>query len=177
MINRPYWRHIGYSWTHDCTTRPSPPRPHRDHRAGPARGDHVLCGRLGVRVDVQPGSPPGRHRRLDNSDVGGHHVALYVDDLDAAVKYLRDQGVRVLGEPSASKGPSLGQRWVYFLSPWGDAVRAGPLPRRQSVRPRIRPNPRRVTARLRGQSARCPRFISWWRVDRRAAFPSPRVPP
>ena len=54
-----------------------------------------------------------------NSDVGGHHVALYVDDLDAAVAYLRDQGVEVLGEPTASKGPAEGNRWVYFLSPWG----------------------------------------------------------
>jgi catechol 2,3-dioxygenase-like lactoylglutathione lyase family enzyme len=55
-----------------------------------------------------------------NSDVGGHHVALYVDDLDAAVAYLRRQpDVRVLGEPTASKGPHLGQRWIYFLSPWG----------------------------------------------------------
>jgi catechol 2,3-dioxygenase-like lactoylglutathione lyase family enzyme len=54
-----------------------------------------------------------------NSDIGGHHVALYVDDLDAAVAYLHNTGVRVLGEPTASKGPSEGQRWVYFLSPWG----------------------------------------------------------
>jgi catechol 2,3-dioxygenase-like lactoylglutathione lyase family enzyme len=54
-----------------------------------------------------------------NSDVGGHHVALYVDDLDAAVAYLREQGVQVLGEPTASSGAHEGQRWVYFLSPWG----------------------------------------------------------
>lgn len=54
-----------------------------------------------------------------NSDLGGHHVALYVDDLDAAVTYLRRCGVTVLGEPTASSGPSQGQRWVYFLSPWG----------------------------------------------------------
>ena len=54
-----------------------------------------------------------------NSDVGGHHLALYVDDLDAAVAYLRNLGVTVLGEPTASSGPSLGQRWVYFLAPWG----------------------------------------------------------
>ena len=61
-------------------------------------------------------------RNLDpprNSDVGGHHVALYVDDLDAAVQHLHEHGVRVLGEPTASSGPHLGQRWVYFLSPWG----------------------------------------------------------
>ena len=54
-----------------------------------------------------------------NSDVGGHHVALYVDDLDAAVAYLREHGVQVLGEPTASKGPAEGNRWVYFLAPWG----------------------------------------------------------
>lgn len=54
-----------------------------------------------------------------NSDIGGHHIALYVDDLDNAVKYLHDNGVTVLGDPTASKGPSEGQRWVYFLSPWG----------------------------------------------------------
>jgi catechol 2,3-dioxygenase-like lactoylglutathione lyase family enzyme len=54
-----------------------------------------------------------------NSDIGGHHVALYVDDLDPAVDYLRERGVTVLGEPTASRGASEGQRWVYFLAPWG----------------------------------------------------------
>lgn len=54
-----------------------------------------------------------------NSDVGGHHLAFYVDDLDVAVQHLRDHGVRVMGEPTASSGPSAGQRWVYFTSPWG----------------------------------------------------------
>lgn len=54
-----------------------------------------------------------------NSDIGGHHVALYVDDLDRAVAYLRERGVRVLGHPTASTGPHKGQRWVYFLAPWG----------------------------------------------------------
>jgi glyoxylase I family protein len=54
-----------------------------------------------------------------NSDIGGHHVALYVEDLDAAITYLESKGVKILGEPTVSKGPSLGQRWVYFVSPWG----------------------------------------------------------
>jgi glyoxylase I family protein len=54
-----------------------------------------------------------------NSDIGGHHVALYVDDLDAAVAYLKSRGVTVMGDPTASSGPSEGQRWVYFLAPWG----------------------------------------------------------
>jgi catechol 2,3-dioxygenase-like lactoylglutathione lyase family enzyme len=54
-----------------------------------------------------------------NSDVGGHHVAFYVDDMDAAVDYLKSKGIRVLSTPTASSGASLGQHWVYFLSPWG----------------------------------------------------------
>ena len=54
-----------------------------------------------------------------NSDIGGHHVCLYVDDLDGAVAYLRRQGVTVLGEPTVSTGATEGQRWVYFLAPWG----------------------------------------------------------
>jgi catechol 2,3-dioxygenase-like lactoylglutathione lyase family enzyme len=54
-----------------------------------------------------------------NSDIGGHHLAIYVHDLDAAVAYLRDQGVDVMGEPTASTRHSAGQRWVYFRAPWG----------------------------------------------------------
>jgi catechol 2,3-dioxygenase-like lactoylglutathione lyase family enzyme len=54
-----------------------------------------------------------------NSDIGGHHLALYVDDLDAAVAHLREHGVEVMGRPVASAGASAGQTWVYFRSPWG----------------------------------------------------------
>lgn len=54
-----------------------------------------------------------------NSDIGGHHLALYVEDLDAAVEHLRSCGVTVMGEPTVSSGAHLGQRWVYFLAPWG----------------------------------------------------------
>lgn len=64
-------------------------------------------------------SPDQRRAVPRNSDVGGHHVALYVDDLDAAVRYLKDRGVRVFAGPTASKGPAEGNRWIYFLSPWG----------------------------------------------------------
>jgi glyoxylase I family protein len=61
----------------------------------------------------------GQRAQPRNSDLGGHHLAFYVDDLDAAVAHLRSHGIRLLGEPTASKNASEGQRWVYFLSPWG----------------------------------------------------------
>lgn len=55
-----------------------------------------------------------------NSDIGGHHLAFYVDDFDAAAAYLREKGVRLLGEPTVRTiGPNGGQTWIYFLSPWG----------------------------------------------------------
>lgn len=54
-----------------------------------------------------------------NSDIGGHHLAIYVHDLDAALDHLRAHGVEVMGEPTVSTSHSTGQRWVYFRSPWG----------------------------------------------------------
>ena len=55
-----------------------------------------------------------------NSDVGGHHLAFYVDDFDAAVAYLAAKGVQLLGKPTVrTTGPNAGQTWIYFLSPWG----------------------------------------------------------
>ncbi len=55
-----------------------------------------------------------------NSDIGGHHLALYVDDMDLAVADLQARGLAVLGQPkTVTDGPSAGLSWVYFLSPWG----------------------------------------------------------
>ena len=64
---------------------------------------------------------PDQSTRLPkNSDVGGHHLAFYVDDFDRALDYLKGCGLRILGEPTVrTDGPSGGQTWVYFLTPWG----------------------------------------------------------
>ncbi len=77
------------------------------------------CGDQAVFEVFAYESPNRRTDQPRNSDVGGHHIALYVEDLDTAVEYLRAQGVTVLGDPTTSKGASEGQRWVYFLAPWG----------------------------------------------------------
>jgi catechol 2,3-dioxygenase-like lactoylglutathione lyase family enzyme len=77
------------------------------------------CGGRAVFEVFEYSAPDQNPAQPRNSDIGGHHVAFYVDDLDEAVAYLRDQGVTVLGDPTASTGPSEGQRWVYFLTPWG----------------------------------------------------------
>jgi catechol 2,3-dioxygenase-like lactoylglutathione lyase family enzyme len=65
-------------------------------------------------------SPTQSRTQPRNSDVGGHHLAFYVDDFESALGYLREQGLRILGDPVVrTDGPSAGQTWVYFLSPWG----------------------------------------------------------
>lgn len=66
-------------------------------------------------------APDQRRTGPPNSDVGGHHLAFYVDEMEAALAHLRHHGVRILGEPKPSRvgGPAEGQSWVYFLSPWG----------------------------------------------------------
>ncbi|WP_275393425.1 VOC family protein [Novacetimonas hansenii] len=47
-------------------------------------------------------------------------MAFYVDDFDAALTHLKLHGVRLLGKPTyRNTGPSAGQTWVYFLTPWG----------------------------------------------------------
>ncbi|WP_410650383.1 VOC family protein [Amycolatopsis sp. cmx-4-54] len=85
---------------------------------------HIAMLRLGPTMNVElfEYDTPGQNRALPrNSDHGGHHLAFYVDDVDAAADYLRrQQGVRMLGEPETiEQGPIAGSRWVYFLTPWG----------------------------------------------------------
>lgn len=65
----------------------------------------------------EPFNPPAPQPL--NSDIGGHHLAFYVDDFDKAYEYLKEKGVRFLSEPTLSSKASEGQKWVYFFSPWG----------------------------------------------------------
>ena len=59
-----------------------------------------------------------------NSDVGGNHIAFYVDDMDEAVSYLETiEGVTLLGTPTPVAGqPNGGEVFFYFLSPWGSSM-------------------------------------------------------
>ena len=90
-------------------------------------------------------APSAATRRPRNSDIGGHHLALRVDDVDRAAAYLRGQpGVEVLDEPqTVVTGPIAGDRWVYFVSPFGLAMEVlnlpdGSLPYEQRTRVRRR---------------------------------------
>lgn len=81
--------------------------------------------RLGPVTNVElreAGFPFRDHRVPRNSDIGGHHLAFYVEDVDAAASFLNaTTGARVLGTPQTvdEGGPIDGDRWVYFQGPLG----------------------------------------------------------
>ncbi len=90
-----------------------------DARAVMQRLHFYRCGAQAIFEVFQYSAPDQADVPPRNSDVGGHHVAFYVDDLDVALEHLHAHGVEVLGAPTSSTGPSEGQRWVYFRAPWG----------------------------------------------------------
>lgn len=80
----------------------------------------LRCG-MGSNIELFQYSAPDQKQAIPkNSDIGGHHLAFYVDDIEAAVRYLKDCGVTVLAGPlPVTEGPAAGQTINYFLAPWG----------------------------------------------------------
>lgn len=70
---------------------------------------------------LQYSSPNQRVEVPRTSDLGGHHLALYVDDLALAAEHLRAHSVRVLGEPMPLPGPESGPGNVFIFAKtsWG----------------------------------------------------------
>ena len=113
--------------------------------------EHAVL-RLGpvTTVELRAAAPDRAGRALPlNSDVGGHHLAFYVEDVDKAADFLCDTpGARVLGTPQTvdEGGPIDGDRWVYFQGPWGFQFEALTLPEHL-------PYERHTTARRFGPAA------------------------
>ena len=88
----------------------------------------VRCG-YGSNIELfQYSSPDQKTVTPKNSDVGGYHIAFYVDDIKAAKDYLDSKGVKTFCGPfPVNEGPAAGQSIVYFLAPkWrSSAIRKG----------------------------------------------------
>lgn len=69
---------------------------------------------------VQYDKPADRGRTMPrNCDLGGHHVALLVDDVDATAAWLKQRGCKVLETIAMDSGPLAGKKNVYVSDPWG----------------------------------------------------------
>lgn len=80
----------------------------------------VRCG-TGSNIELfQYKSPDQKIVMPKNSDIGGYHIAFYVDDIQAAAAYLKSKNVTTMAGPLPVKeGPAAGQSILYFLAPWG----------------------------------------------------------
>lgn len=90
----------------------------------------LRCG-FGSNIELfQYTAPDQKTVTARNSDIGGHHIAFYVDDIDAAAKYLTDKGLKVnMGPIPVSEGPAAGQSILYFSAPWGLQLEAISFPK------------------------------------------------
>jgi catechol 2,3-dioxygenase-like lactoylglutathione lyase family enzyme len=80
----------------------------------------IRCG-YGSNIELfQYSSPDQRDMTPKNSDIGGYHIAFYVDDIKAAKTYLDAKGIKTFYGPfTVEQGPAAGQGIFYFLAPWG----------------------------------------------------------
>jgi catechol 2,3-dioxygenase-like lactoylglutathione lyase family enzyme len=68
--------------------------------------------------------PSDRNQRPPrNCDIGGHHIAFKVDDLEVAKAYLAHHGCRVMDGPIVlDQGPCATTRVNYVLDPFGNQL-------------------------------------------------------
>jgi catechol 2,3-dioxygenase-like lactoylglutathione lyase family enzyme len=80
----------------------------------------VRCG-YGSNIELfQYTAPDQKDLTPKNSDIGGFHIAFYVDDVAAAKAYLEAKGVKTrMGPIPVTEGPAGGQTILYFQAPWG----------------------------------------------------------
>jgi len=80
----------------------------------------VRCGN-GSNIELfDYSSPDQRDAMPRNSDIGGHHLAFYFDDIAVAKAYFDANGIRtLLGPVPVDQGPAAGQTILYFFAPWG----------------------------------------------------------
>jgi catechol 2,3-dioxygenase-like lactoylglutathione lyase family enzyme len=90
----------------------------------------VRCG-MGSNIELfSYQSPDQKVVQPKNSDIGGYHIAFYVDDIKAAADYLHAKGVKTMMEPiPITEGPAAGQAIVYFNAPWGLQLEAISYPK------------------------------------------------
>ncbi|MBN9221524.1 MAG: VOC family protein [Mesorhizobium sp.] len=80
----------------------------------------VRCG-YGSNIELfKYTAPDQKDLTPKNSDIGGFHIAFYVDDVAAAKAYLDGKGVKTrMGPLPVKEGPAGGQTILYFQAPWG----------------------------------------------------------
>lgn len=61
-------------------------------------------------------TPDGTRDHPHQDDAGATHVALKAKDIDRSIAVLKAHGLTILNDPITNPD---GNRWFYFLTPWG----------------------------------------------------------
>ncbi|MFE5095048.1 VOC family protein [Streptomyces sp. NPDC056638] len=149
-------RAFGAEVLYDTLRRQDHPQggPDVERRLGVPAGTQQLA----IRMLALPGDGPGielfefqgprREPPVLPCDFGWQHVALYADDLDAAVQDCVAAGASLLAEAQPLPGPEAGERnrFAYLRTPWGSTLvlltYPDPQPwERTAPRRRVRPAP------------------------------------
>ena len=77
--------------------------------------------RLGPALTLELYAIPYQDQRAMNRhhDLGAPHIAFRVTDIEAAIAYLKAEGLTVFSGPTEESGDLEGVRWVHFETPWG----------------------------------------------------------
>ncbi|MGI4865128.1 MAG: nuclear transport factor 2 family protein [Janthinobacterium lividum] len=71
----------------------------------------------------------GSQQQPGGDDIGATHISFYTSDIKASVAYMRDKGVKFLGELLLmTSGATAGETWVYFETPWGSKMELNSYP-------------------------------------------------
>ena len=90
----------------------------------------VRCG-MGSNIELfSYQSPDQKVVQPKNSDIGGYHIAFYVDDIKAAADYLHAKGVKtMMGPIPITEGPAAGRRSSISMRPGASSWRRSPIRR------------------------------------------------
>ncbi|MFF4096260.1 VOC family protein [Streptomyces sp. NPDC001834] len=154
-------RAFGAVVLYDTLRRHDGPRGGRDveQRLGVPAGTQQLAVRMlalpgagpaveGPGIELFEFEGPRREPPVRPCDFGWQHVALYADDLDAAVRDCVAAGATLLAAPQPLPGPEAGERnrFAYLRTPWGSTLELVTYPdpqpwERAATRSRSRPAP------------------------------------
>jgi len=69
---------------------------------------------------TRPGSDTAAPLRCNH--IGSNHLGLEVQDMDAAVQHLRENGCTVMERIAFDEGPTAGVQFQYLFDPWGNIL-------------------------------------------------------
>lgn len=110
-------------WTDGPTSDPQGDSMTKRLGVDPRASMRLAMLRVGPNLNVEllEYHAPGQNTRMPvNSDVDVPHLAFYVDDVDAAGKYLEAHGCLLLSGPNVAPedNPRAGQIMRYAVTPW-----------------------------------------------------------